>query len=445
MNSAPAMHARERLDAWLCLGLAVLIGWGLVMVASASVDVAQKTAGSPMYYFDHQLLYGVFGLVCAGFVFAVPMELWRKHGFWLLAAAVLVLAVVLIPGIGLRVNESRRWLGLGLFRVQVSEPARLIMLIYLAGYIVRRQAQLQHSLLGLLPVFLPLCLVAGLMLAEPDFGGAAIFMGVAVLMLFVGGARLRDILGLGVLLAVLMGLIAVAAPYRVARLMSFVDPWSHALNSGFQLVQSLIAVGRGEWFGVGLGASVEKLHYLPEMHTDFIFAILAEELGLAGVTALIATYGVVVWRGFVIGRCAAKRQAHFEACLCYGLTSWLGIQALVNMAVNMGLLPTKGLTLPFISYGGSSLVTALMLAALLLRVDYETRVATFGRSMGRSTGHPIDEGRVFNASGGGRRATPPGKRGGAWPLPGLVPVSADLAVPLRNLGGRLLARVRGRA
>lgn len=433
MTRAPASSA-ERIDPWLCLGLAALLGWGLVMVASASVDIGNQTADASMYFFERQLVFAVFGLACAGIIFAIPMELWRKHSHWLMVLAVLALAVVLVPGIGLSVNHSRRWLGLGLFRVQVSEPARLMMLIYLAGYIVRRQARLQQSLLGLLPVFLPLGIVALLMLAEPDFGGASIFMLVAVLMLFMGGARLRDILGLGTLLAIVMGLIAVAAPYRVERLMSFVDPWSHALNSGFQLVQSLIAIGRGEWFGVGLGASVEKLHYLPEMHTDFIFAILAEELGLAGVTALLAIYAVVIWRGFVIGRRAEQREARFEAYLCYGLASWLGLQALINMAVNMGLLPTKGLTLPFISYGGSSLITALMLAALLLRVDYETR---------SNFRHRSSEGDRVAASSRGFSASH-GKGRGFIPLPGrLAPVSASLAPGLRAVGGRVLERLRG--
>lgn len=395
-------------DGWLCLGLAVLLGWGLVMVASASVDLGEKTAGSSLYFFDRQLLYMVFGLACAGLAFSIPMRVWERYGFWLLAGSLLALAIVLIPGIGIRVNESRRWLDFGLFRVQVSEPARLAILIYLAGFIVRRQASLQRSVLGLLPVFLPLVAAAGLMLAEPDFGAAAIFMSVAVLMLFVGGARVRDMLGLGVVLAVSMVAITLAAPYRMARVMSFLDPWAHANNSGFQLVQSLIAVGRGEWFGVGLGASVEKLHYLPEMHTDFIFAILAEELGLIGVVALIACYAVVVWRGFAIGRRAEKLDARFEAYLCYGLSAWLGLQALVNMAVNMGLVPTKGLTLPFMSYGGSSLMTALMLAALLLRVDHETRTATTPRRVTSDHGTPVRS--DFRAPSRG----PAGSRSGGW-------------------------------
>lgn len=427
--------ARERRgpDGWLCLALAVLLGWGLVMVASASVDLGEKTAGASLYFFYRQLLYMGFGLVCAGLVFSIPMRAWERYGFWLLAGSLLALALVLIPGIGLRVNESRRWLDLGLFRVQVSEPARLAILVYLAGFIVRRQACLQRSAFGLLPVFLPLLCAAALMLAEPDFGAATIFLAVAVLMLFVGGARVRDMLGLGTLLVVGMGVIAVAAPYRMARLMTFLDPWAHANNSGFQLVQSLIAVGRGGWFGVGLGASVEKLHYLPEMHTDFIFAILAEELGLAGIAALVGLYAIVVWRGFAIGRGAEQRGARFEAYLCYGLSAWLGLQAVVNMAVNMGLLPTKGLTLPFISYGGSSLMTALTLAALVLRVDHETRTATTARRSQRDSG--LAQRSAFRTSARGSRGSRPG---GITPLP----VFGALVLGARAWTGRFVAQLR---
>ncbi|HEX7381619.1 MAG TPA: putative lipid II flippase FtsW [Nevskiaceae bacterium] len=438
--SAVRIEARaggEHVDGWLCLALVVILGWGMVMVASASVDLGPRINGGSLYFFWHQLVYMLFGLACAGVVFAVPMRVWQRLSFWLLAGSLAALLVVLVPGIGLKVNNSRRWIDLVLFQVQVSEPARLILFVYLASYIVRRQARLQHSLLGLLPVFLPLGLAAALMLAEPDFGSASMFMIVAVLMLFMGGARLRDMLGIGVLLAIVMGLAAVAAPYRVARLMSFLDPWTEANASGFQLVQSLIAVGRGQWFGVGLGGSVEKLLYLPEANTDFIFAILAEELGLAGVVALMATYAVMVWRGFVIGRRAERRDARFEAYLCYGLSTWLGLQVLVNMSVNMGLLPTKGLTLPFVSYGGSSLITALLLVALMLRVDYENR----------------GEGRIRRRRDGGEQlrldfqAQPPvGVRDARRPRPRLHPVPVP-AFSLRGLafhgGVRLGNQPRG--
>lgn len=425
-------RARYGLDPKLCLAIAALMGWGLVIVASASVEIGQKSAGSSLYFFDRQLVFMLLGIALASAAFAVPMKFWEANGFWLLMLAFVLLLVVLIPGIGLRVNSSRRWLDLFLFRVQASEPARLALVVYLAGYIVRRQARLQSNLLGLALVFVPLGLASLLLLAEPDFGSAAILLGVAVLMLFLGGARIRDLCGLGLLLVVAMGLLAVAAPYRVERLMSFINPWAHANNSGFQLVQSLIAVGRGEWFGVGLGNSVQKLLYLPEMHTDFIFAILAEELGLVGVTCLLSLYAVVVWRGFAIGSCAERMDERFKAYLCYGLSGWLGLQAMINMAVNMGLLPTKGLTLPFISYGGSSLVTDCLMMALLLRTDYENRLAL--------AGHPAAGGRGLPAQHGRPRAKPERRpsRGGSR-----VPAFGFALSSLQTLGGRVMQLVRG--
>jgi cell division protein FtsW len=284
-----------------------------------------------------------------------------------------MLALVLIPGIGVKVNESRRWIELSLFRLQVSEPARLALIVYLSGYIVRRQARLQNTWRGLLMPFLPLLVAGGLLILEPDFGATVILLAVAFIMLFLGGARMTHLVILVVLAGAAMSLIAVAETYRVRRLMSFTDPFADIERGGWQLAQSLIAVGRGEWTGVGLGNSVQKLLYLPEMHTDFIFAILAEEFGLVGVFALIALFAVVVWRGFLIGRTAEARDERFKAYVCYGLSAWLGLQAVINMAVNMGALPTKGLTLPLMSYGGSSLISVMMLLGLILRVDHENR------------------------------------------------------------------------
>jgi cell division protein FtsW len=291
-----------------------------------------------------------------------------------LGLAVLLLAAVAVTGVS--VNGARRWLDLpGLFRLQASEPARLAFIVWLAGHIVKRQAQIQTSFMGFINPFVFLAPLLVFFLMEPDLGATVILIVVTLLMLFLGGARL---LWLTLLAAVAAGgitLLILTMAYRLKRVTSFMDPWADALGSGFQLTQSLIAVGRGEWFGVGLGNSVQKLMYLPEMHTDFIFAILAEEFGLIGVLTLIALFGVVVWRGFLIGQQAEKLDRRFAAYLCYGLSSWLGVQALINMAVNMGALPTKGLTLPLISYGGSSLVTVSLMIGLVLRVDYENRAA----------------------------------------------------------------------
>ncbi|HZR37738.1 MAG TPA: putative lipid II flippase FtsW [Nevskia sp.] len=371
-------RARYGLDGTLCLAVAVLLGWGLIMVASASVAIGEKMSGSPLYFFERQIVFVMLGCVFGAMAFAVPMKSWENSGSLLLAFTFFLLVLVLIPHVGVRVNSARRWLDFGVFRLQASEPARLAMILYLAGYIVRRQLQLQTTLKGLAVPFLPLGLVSLLLLAEPDFGATAILITVAMLMLFLGGARLTYLGGLFTMVGATLALLVVTAAYRMKRLLVFTDPWADANNGGWQLTQSLIAVGRGEVFGVGLGNSVQKLLYLPEMHTDFIFAILAEEFGLLGVAALLALFGIIVWRGFVIGQNAEKLNCLFKAYLCYGLSSWFGLQAMINMAVNMGMVPTKGLTLPFVSYGGSSLITVLVMLALILRVDHENRMIEAG-------------------------------------------------------------------
>lgn len=373
--SLPLPRAQVGLDPWLCAAVAALLAWGLVMVASASVAQAQKMTGEPFYFFYRQLAFAVLGGLSAWAAFLVPMHVWERKSGLLAVGGIILLLIVLIPGIGVKVNHARRWIDLEFIRIQASEPARLALIMYLAGYIVRRQGRLQNTLGGLLVPFLPLMLAGVLLLMEPDFGATAILIAVAFLMLFLGGARLFYLGGVVAVATAGLALIATAEAYRLRRLMNFTDPFADMENGGWQLANSLIAVGRGEWGGVGLGNSVQKLLYLPEMHTDFIFAILAEEFGLLGVLILVALFGVMVWRGFRIGAQAEALGERFKACLVYGLTSWLGLQSLINMAVNMGALPTKGLTLPLMSYGGSSLITVLVLIALILRVDYENRLA----------------------------------------------------------------------
>jgi cell division protein FtsW len=375
--AVPLPSARYGLDAWLCGAIVVLLGWGLIMVASASVAQAEKVTGDVFYFFYRQLLFVGLGAVLGMVMYCVPMRAWQHTSLPLYLFALLLLVLVLIPGIGVTVNAARRWIDLGVIRLQASEPARLAMIVFLASYVARRQAELQNTLKGLLLPLLALLVPCALLLIEPDFGATAILMGVAFLMLFLGGARVGYYLGFVVLAGTALAMIAIAAPYRLKRLLNFTDPWADVENGGWQLAQSLIAVGRGEWTGVGLGNSVQKLLYLPEMHTDFIFAILAEELGLVGIAALIALFGMIVWRGFAIGRVAEVHGRLFPAFLAYGLTGWIGLQALVNMAVNLGLLPTKGLTLPLLSYGGSSLLTVCAMLGLILRVDYENREAGF--------------------------------------------------------------------
>ncbi len=380
--SLPMSQARYGLDPLLAAALCTLLATGLVMVASASVAVAEKSTGAPLYYFYKQLTYATLGVGLGAMAFAIPMRTWEQSSFFLLAFAFFLLVIVLVPGIGVKVNAARRWLNFGVFRLQASEPARLALAIYIVGYVTRRQAELQSSFKGLLRPLIPIVLASGLLLLEPDFGATFLLLLVTFMLLFLAGARLLH-LGALVGVAACAGTVLIfTAAYRLRRLMTFTDPWADIEHSGWQLTQSLIAIGRGEWTGVGLGNSVQKLLYLPETHTDFIFAIWAEEFGMLGIALLLLMFGVLVWRAFAIGREAEARKQRFTAYLCYALGAWLGAQALINMAVNMGLLPTKGLTLPLISYGGSSLITVCLMCALLLRADHENRLERAGAPAG---------------------------------------------------------------
>ncbi|MGH8443269.1 MAG: putative lipid II flippase FtsW [Nevskiaceae bacterium] len=379
----PIPPPRYGLDAPFTVTAFALLATGLVLVASASVAVAEKSTGAPLYYFYKQFSYALLGLALGALAFAVPMRAWEQSGFWLLAFAFFLLALVLIPGIGVKVNGARRWLDFGAFRLQASEPARLALILYLVGYVVRRRAELQTSFKGLLRPLVPVVLAAGLLMLEPDFGATALLLLVTFLLLFLAGARLLHLAAFALAGAGALALLILFGPsWRLARIGTFMNPWADMEHSGWQLTQSLIAIGRGEWTGVGLGNSVQKLLYLPETHTDFIFAIWAEEFGLLGVAVLLTLFGVLVWRAFRIGAAAEQRQQAFATYLCYACGAWLGAQVLINMAVNMGLLPTKGLTLPLISYGGSSLVTVCVMVALVLRADHENRLARAGSPAG---------------------------------------------------------------
>jgi len=378
MLPLPMPRARYGLDGLMVAITVLLLAWGLVMVASASVAQAEKVAGEPFYYFYRQLAFVVLGVGAGALAFCVPMKQWQASGGWLLMFALFLLALVLVPGIGIMVNSARRWLDMGLFRLQASEPARLALIVFLAGHICRRQLDLQQGFKGLMRPLIIILLPCALLLAEPDFGATVILLAVTMLMLFLGGARLLHFFTLCAIGVAGLGVIAVSESYRLARMKSFINPWADVEHGGWQLAQSLIAVGRGEWTGVGLGNSVQKLLYLPEMHTDFIFAIFAEEFGLVGIVLLLALFAALVWRGFVIGRQAEQKEQRFSAYLCYGLSGWLGLQAMISMAVNLGMVPTKGLTLPLMSYGGSSLITVCVMLGLILRVDYENRAESFG-------------------------------------------------------------------
>ena len=361
------------LDFPLLAGCLALLGLGLVMIASASTEVAAVNVGSPLYYMLRHLIYLVIGLATAAVVLLIPLQLWQRLSGLLLLAAFALLLLVLLPGIGREVNGSMRWIGFGAFNVQPSEIAKLFVVIYLAGYLVRRQAEVRESWAGFFKPFVVLLPMAGLLLLEPDFGATVVMMGAAAAMLFLGGVGL---LRFGLMVALAVGALFVLVQtqeYRLQRLITFTDPWADQFGSGYQLTQALIAFGRGEWFGVGLGNSIQKQFYLPEAHTDFVFAVLAEELGMLGALITVGLFAFVCVRALYIGLWAEKAKQFFAAYVAYGLAFlWIG-QFLINVGVNVGLLPTKGLTLPFLSYGGSSLVICCVSLALLLRIEWERR------------------------------------------------------------------------
>jgi len=344
-----------------------LLALGLVMVYSASAPLAAEEVGSSFHVVARQALYAAIGIAVAMGCALIPPEGWRHLAPWVLLAGLVALVLVLIPGVGVEVSGAHRWLALGPFRVQVSEPFKVAFVLYLAGYMVRKgEARLGTFTQGLLPILAIAGLSAGLLLVEPDFGGAAMVVGTGLVMGFLGGMRLRHLLAAGFATLPFAAWAVFGSEYRYQRVVAFLDPWAHAQDSGFQLRQSLIAFGRGEHTGVGLGDGIQKLFYLPEPHTDFIFAVIGEELGLIGALGVLALYAVVVHRGFAI---ADRAPDAFSRLVAQGLTFILGLQALAHMGVNLGLLPTKGLTLPLVSYGGSSLVTTLAALGILASID----------------------------------------------------------------------------
>lgn len=357
----------------LIIAMALLMG-GFVILASASISISNNAANNPFFYIQRQLVAAAIGAVAGFICLFIPMRLWRSLGPLILFVGFMLLIVVLIPGIGHEVKGSTRWVRLGVMNLQVSEPARLCFILYLAGYLVRRNKSLREEFTGFLRPMIVLSLACVLLLLEPDFGATVVLLATAMVMMFVAGARIRDFLVFSVTAVLALVVLAVVSPYRMQRITGFLDPWADPFNSGFQLTQSLIAIGRGEWFGVGLGDSVQKLFYLPEAHTDFVFAVYAEEFGLLGSFVLIALFLALLWRVFKLAMRAADAERLFEAYIAIGLGTWLGIQAFINIGVNMGMLPTKGLTLPLISYGRSSLIITMICIALLLRIHHELAV-----------------------------------------------------------------------
>jgi cell division protein FtsW len=370
-------------DASLTWAAILLLAIGLVMVYSASIATAEASAhaGFRSWYFlaRHAMFLGV-GAAAAFVAFQVPMKIWQQLAPWVFMGGAVLLALVLVPGIGKSVNGSRRWLSLAVINLQPSEFMKLAVVLYAASYAVRKAAFLhaeqplrQTLVRGFLPLFAVMVATSSLLLLEPDFGAFVVIVAIAFGILFLGGLDWRLFLGLLLLLPLGLSAILVAAPYRLQRLIAFLDPWSDPFGKGYQLSHSLIAFGRGEWLGVGLGSSVEKLLYLPEAHTDFLLAVTAEELGFVGVLAVIGLFVWLLFRTYAIGRQAARLARPFPSLVALGIGVWIGVQALINIGVNMGVLPTKGLTLPLLSFGGSGLVANCIALAILLRVDYENR------------------------------------------------------------------------
>ena len=371
------VRARERMPfAWdaVTLGLtAALLLVGLIMVTSASMSIAAKDLGDPFYFLERQFLFSLVGVLCAWMITRVPAQFWDRYSLALLLFGLLLLLLVLVPGLGATVNGARRWMRIGPMNFQVSELCKVLVLTWVCSYCVRKRTELEQTLPGLGKPVALLGVAALLLLLEPDFGAATVLFATGFAVLFVAGARLRYVLLLVSAAAMAFAVLALTSAYRLKRLTGFLHPWDDPFNGGFQLTQSLIAIGRGSWFGVGLGSSVQKLFYLPEAHTDFVFAVLAEELGLVGVLGVLALFVALVWRSFQISRMAAQAGLPFQAHLALAFGVWLGLQAIVNIGVNMGVLPTKGLTLPLLSYGRSSLLVSLGWLGVLLRIYHEVK------------------------------------------------------------------------
>ncbi len=367
---------RAELDLSLFWSVVLLLSIGLVMVYSSSIAMAEaeKVSGYRMNYFlVRHAIYLAIGIFAGFIVFQIPMALWQRFAPWLFIGGGFLLVLVLIPGIGHVVNGSRRWISLGFMTMQPSELMKLFTVLYAADYTVRKAAFMHDFKKGFLPMLAVMVFTGAMLLRQPDFGALVVVTTIAMAILFLGGLNWRVFAGLVILLAISFVALIISSPYRLQRIVGFMDPWADAFGKGYQLSHSLIAFGRGEWLGTGLGASVEKLFYLPEAHTDFLLAVVAEELGLVGVAVVIGLFVLLVHRAFAVGREAMMREKYFAALTAQGIAVWITVQAFINMGVNMGLLPTKGLTLPFLSYGGTGILMNCVSVAILLRIDFENR------------------------------------------------------------------------
>jgi len=358
---------------WVTL---ILLAFGMVMVYSASISWAEGksiTHHQASFYLVRHAGFLVAGLVAGGIAFQVPTRIWQKSAPLLFLIGLGMLALVLVPGIGHKVLGSRRWIKLVLFQIQPSEFMKFLAAVYVADYTTRKAALMDSFKHGFLPMLGVMLLVGGLLLMEPDFGAFVVIASISIAILWLGGINYRIFVGLLILLFFGFIILIKTSPYRLQRIVGYMDPWADPFGKGYQLTHALIAFGRGEWLGVGLGGSVEKLMYLPEAHTDFLLAVIAEELGFAGVAVLVGLFAWIVVRSFKIAKEAVSNEQFFSALLAQGIGIWMGVQSIINMGVNMGLLPTKGLTLPLLSFGGTGILANCVAMAVLLRIDWENK------------------------------------------------------------------------
>lgn len=391
-QAAPGIRRRRLAEArdpvfdyGLLFGVLFLLGLGFVMVTSASMPIADRNYGDPFFFVLRHGFAMSLALVCGALCLAIPTKVWERYAIWLLLFGIALLVLLLVPGIGRTVNGATRWIPLGALNLQPSELMKFFAVIYTCDYLIRRQLDVQTTFVGFLRPMVPIGVACALIMLQPDFGTTAVILATVMGLLFLGGVSIINfaVLFLGVALA-LVSLI-IFEPYRLTRVISFMDPFADPFNSGYQLSQALIAFGRGEWFGVGLGNGIQKQFYLPEAHTDFLLAVIGEEFGLIGVLLVICVFAFLTWRAFSIGNRARAQGEGFSCYVAHGFGLMLGLQAFVNVGVNTGLLPTKGLPLPFMSYGSNALIVAVMASAVLLRIDYELR---------RNVVEPIPEGSV---------------------------------------------------
>src|ERR1700716_1952600 len=373
---SPGRAPLAEYDSGVLWAALLLLTFGMVMVYSSSIATAEAskfTGGSPAYFLQRHALFLAASMFAGMLAFQVPVRLWQQAAPWLFVLGVALLALLLAPGLGREVNGARRWLSLGLVNLQPSEFMKLFVVLYAADYTVRKLALMHSFKRGLLPMFGVMLVVGWVLLREPDFGAFVVITAIATGILFLGGMNGTWFAGLLVMMAVGFVGLVLSSPYRMQRIFGFMDPWSDPFGRGYQLSHALIAFGRGEWFGVGLGASVEKLLYLPEAHTDFLLAVIAEELGFVGVALVIGLFAWLLIRAYGIGRQAGRLERPFAALVAHGIGLWIGVQTFINIGVNMGVLPTKGLTLPLLSFGGSGIVANCLALAILMRVDFENR------------------------------------------------------------------------